>query len=435
MNFDKLNCVIQGIDDISLPKMMKVRQKFSTRELADPVACLSEQLKTGVSDQVIRGLKGKRIGITAGSRGIPHYAELMRTLVSQLKDWGAEPFVFPAMGSHAGATGEGQKAYLSQFGITEENIGCPILSSMDVVEIATLDDGLPVYCDCNAAAADGIVIFHKVKPHTHFKDRHESGLLKMICIGIGKHKGASTFHQYGFDDFCHNMERVAEEFLRNINVVFSVGLVQNVYDDLGYIEVIPTEKFIERDAALLEIAKQEMPDLNAFEDIDVLIIDEIGKEISGQGFDPNITGRTEVISQQAAFRAIAPNIRKIALLDISEKSHGLGIGMGYADIVSYRFVNKLDFSSTYTNIITNNYLQGAAMPVYANSDLEAIKICILTSMVKDKSKVKIVRIKNTLSLFEVEVSEAYTELVNSNDNLEIVSVPYYWQFNQSDVLW
>lgn len=383
---------------------------------------------------ILKFLKGKRIGISAGSRGIPFYKELVRTMVQQLKEWGADPFVFPAMGSHAGATAEGQKNYLAQFGITEEYIGAPVLSTMDVKTVAVLDDGFPVYCDRNAAEADGIIVFNKIKPHTHFKDRHESGLLKMICIGIGKHKGASTFHQYGFDDFCHNMERVAQAFLENVNVVFAVGLVQNAFDNIGWLEVIPTDRFFERDAALLEIAKKELAQLH-FDDIDVLIIDEVGKEISGTGFDPNVSGRIEVISQQEAFRAAAPNIRKIVLLDITEYSHGLGIGMGEADIVSYRFVNKLDFEQTYTNCITNNYLKSASMPLYANSDEDAIKLAILTSMAKDKNMVKIVRVKNTITLDEIEVSIGMLEEVRKSDFFDVLSEPYSWTFNAEGNLW
>lgn len=434
MKFEKLNCTIQGFDQIQVPQMVKVRQKFNAKTIEDPAAHLKEQMQQTLSADAVAALKGKRIGISAGSRGIPFYKELVRAMVQQLKEWGAEPFVFPAMGSHAGATAEGQQNYLAQFGITEEYIGAPILSTMEVKTVAVLDDGFPVYCDRNAAEADGIIVFNKVKPHTHFKDRHESGLLKMICIGIGKHKGASTFHQYGFDDFCHNMERVSQAFLENVNVVFAVGLVQNAFDDIGWLEVIPTDQFFERDAALLEIAKKELAQLH-FKDIDVLVIDEVGKEISGTGFDPNVSGRIEVISQQEAFRKAAPNIKKIVLLDITDYSHGLGIGMGEADILSFRFVNKLDFEQTYTNCITNNYLKSAAMPLYANSDEDAIKLAILTSMAKDKTKVKIVRVKNTITLDEIEVSVGMLDDVNNPDMFEVMSEPYNWTFNEEGNLW
>ena len=212
-------------DGIVIPQMVKVHQSFPHKDLDDPVGTLKQQL-LALDEKTTASLPGKRIGITAGSRGLPHYKEIMKALCDQLKAWGAKPFVFPAMGSHAGATAEGQKAHLAQFGINEDYLGVPVLSTMDVVEVATLDDGFPVYCDKNAYEADGIILFNKIKPHTHFKYKHESGLLKMICIGCGKHKGASTFHGRGYDAFGPNLERVSKAFLQHVNVVFSVGMVQ-----------------------------------------------------------------------------------------------------------------------------------------------------------------------------------------------------------------
>lgn len=298
MHFPKLDkqSLTEGI---VIPEMIKVRQSFPSQNLADPIGQLKEQLHS-LDDTTIKGLEGKRIGITAGSRGLPHYKELMKVLCDQLKAWKAQPFVFPAMGSHAGATAEGQKAHLAQFGINEEYLGVPVLSTMDVVTVATLDDGFPIYCDKNAYEADGIILFNKIKPHTHFKYEHESGLLKMICIGCGKHKGASAFHGRGYDTFGPNLERVAKAFLNKVNVVFSVGMVQSPSDDIAALEVIPTDKFFERDAALQALAKGQMPRLK-LPHIDVLIVDEIGKEISGTGMDPNITGRTERFSKKKPF--------------------------------------------------------------------------------------------------------------------------------------
>ena len=280
-------------DGIVIPQMVKVHQSFPHTDLADPVGVLKKQLLT-LDTATTEALKGKRIGITAGSRGLPHYKEIMKALCDQLKAWGAKPFVFPAMGSHAGATAEGQKEHLAQFGINEDYLGVPVLSTMDVVEVATLEDGFPVYCDKNAYEADGIILFNKIKPHTHFKYKHESGLLKMICIGCGKHKGASTFHGRGYDSFGPNLERVSKAFLQHVNVVFSVGMVQSPSDDIAALEVIPTDKFFERDAALQTMAKAEMPRLK-LPHIDVLIVDEIGKEISGTGMDPKHHGPDRTI--------------------------------------------------------------------------------------------------------------------------------------------
>lgn len=433
MQFPKLNKK-SLTDGIEVPQMVKVRQKYPDLDMADPVGSLREQL-LALDPATIAGLKGKRIGITAGSRGLPLYKEIMKALCDQLKAWGAQPFVFPAMGSHAGATGEGQKAHLAQFGICEEYLEVPVLSSMDVVTVATLEDGLPVYCDKNAYEADGIILFNKIKPHTHFKYKHESGLLKMICIGVGKHMGADTFHAWGYDEFGPNMERVAKAFLENVNVVFSVGMVQSPSDNISHLEVIPTDRFFERDAALQAIAKEEMPRLK-LPKIDVLIVDEIGKEISGAGMDPNVTGRTERASQAEGFREISgTNIEKIIILDITDKAHGNATGFGTADIISYRFVNKIDFASTYTNIITAKSFIMGAMPLYANSDEDAIKMAMAHAFLRDPANAKIVRIKNTLMLEEIECSVGCLDEIAKHDDMEVISEPYSWEFNEEGDLW
>lgn len=432
MQFPKLDkkSLTEGIE---LPMMVKVRQKYPDVDLPDPVAHLKAQLLT-LDAATVASLNGKRIGITAGSRGLPYYKELMKAMCDQLKAWGARPFVFPAMGSHAGATAEGQKKHLEQFGICEEYLGVPVLSAMDVVTVATLDDGFPVYCDKNAYEADGIIIFNKIKPHTHFKYKHESGLLKMICIGVGKHKGAATFHAWGYDEFGLNLERVSKAFLEHVNVVFSVGMVQSPTDHISHLEVIPTGKFFERDAALQAIAKAEMPRLK-LPKIDVLVIDEIGKEISGAGMDPNVTGRTERFSQGEGFRAIAPDIEKIVLLDITEKAHGNATGAGIADIISYRFANKIDFAATYTNIITAKSFLMGAMPLYSNSDKDAICMAVAHAFLRDPNNAKIVRIKNTLMLEEIECSVGCLEEIAKHDDMEVISEPYSWEFNEEDNLW
>lgn len=434
MKFDKLQKNVQGYEDLKLPKMVKVRQKFDSTTINDVSQELLNQLHKNLDERTVTGLSGKRIAISAGSRGIPYYKEILKTLISQLKAWGAKPFIFPAMGSHAGGTAESQKQFLAEYGIVEEFVGAPILSSMEVVQVGQLEDGMPIYCDKYAAEADGIILFHKVKPHTHFKADHESGLLKMICIGIGKHKGAATFHKKGFDGFDKYLVEVSKVFLKNMNVLFGIGLVQNAYDLIGKIEVFPKEKIIEKDAELLALAKEQMATLK-LDNIDVLIIDEIGKDISGTGFDPNITGRIEVESQKARFKEIAPDIKKIVLLDISEHSHGNASGLGEADLVSYRFVNKINFADTYTNIITNNYLKAAALPIYCNSDLDAIKIAILTGIFTDLNNPRIVRIKNTLMLEEFEVSVAFIDEFKGRDDIDILSEPYDWEFNGEDNLW
>jgi uncharacterized protein (DUF362 family) len=435
MRFEKLNVFLHGYDEVEIPKMIKIRQKFNATKLSDPEAEIRAKLKSQMASGHVREIKGKRIGITAGSRGIPKYKEIMRALVSELKQYGADPFIFPAMGSHAGGTAESQKEMLILYGITEEYVGAPILSSMDSVPIGTLPNNQKIYCDKYAAEADGIVLFHKIKPHPNFKGEHESGLLKMICIGAGKHYGAAAFHEGGFDNFDKRMVEVSEFFLSKVNVVFGVGICENAYDELARIEIIPTEQIIAQDAELLEYARKEMPKLYPG-NIDVLVIDEIGKEISGAGFDANIHGRN-VESEQSAemFKQMAPAIKRIVLLDITEQTHGCASTMGCADFISYRFVNKIDFESTYINLLTSKISIGAAMPPYGNSDENAIKFGILTGVGTSRKNARVVRIKNTLCLSEIEVSIAYIEELKNSPEIEIISEPYEWVFNEHRDLW
>jgi len=246
--------------------------------------------------------------------------------------------------------------------------------------------------------------------------------------------GAATFHAWGYDDFGPNLERVTKAFLDKVNVVFSVGMVQSPSDEISCLEVIPTDRFFERDAALQAIAKKEMPRLK-LPRIDVLVIDRVGKEISGAGMDPNVTGRTERQSQFAGFQEIAPDIEKIVLLDITDAAHGNATGAGVADIISHRFANKIDFSSTYTNIITAKSFRMGAMPLYANSDLDAIRLAAAHSFLRDTSEAKIVRIKNTLMLEDIECSVGCMEEIAAHEDMEIVSEPYAWSFNEEGNFW
>lgn len=426
MRVEKIEKQIHGADSVSLPKMLRIRQKFACHSIDAP-AELAAQLQE-LDEDIVSALRNKRIGITAGSRGIPQYKELLLTLVTQLRAWEAKPFVFPAMGSHAGGTAESQREFLAGYGVTEEYLGVPILSSMEVVQVGALTDGMPVYCDKHAHEADGIILFHKVKPHTHFKGEHESGLLKMICIGVGKHLGAATFHKKDFADFPKYLVEVSREFMKNVPVFFGVGLVQNAFDLIGGLRVIKPEDIIEEDAALLRQAKRDMARLMVG-NIDVLIIDEIGKDISGTGCDPNVIGRVEVESQKELFRAIAPEIKKVVILDLSKQTHGNALGMGTADIVTYRLASKVDLKNTYVNTITSNYLNSGALPVYGNSDLETIKIALLTGQGTDLQNPRIVRIKNTLLLDEIEVSSAYLDTLAGRDDIEILTEPYDWAFD------
>lgn len=426
INFNPVEFKVPGLEEVKLPKMVRIRQKYDDTKITD----LKQHIEKEMDAVLIQkeDFVGKSICITAGSRGIPHLDMIIKTVVDKLKEYGANPFIIPSMGSHGGASVAGQVEILEGYGITEESMGVPIKATLDVVQIGELPDKTPVYCDTYAHEADGIVILNKVKPHTDFRGKHESGLAKMMAIGIANHKGASMFHRMGFQSFAERIPEVCEVFLENAKLSFGVGIVQNAYDEISELEIIPTEKFLERDAALLEIAKQRIPNFKN-PNIDVLIIDEIGKNISGNGHDPNITGR----SNSKGFEDVV-NIQKLFIRSISKESHHNGAGIKGADITTRRCLMDVDFGATWTNVATVNILTGGSIPMYVESDLDAIKICVRTCLGIDYTQAKIVRILNTLSMNEIEVSLPYYETIKDNPEIELLSEPYEMQFDKDGFL-
>lgn len=422
ISFPEIHFPIQGIDEVKIPKMVRIRQIYENDRIGDIAANLKDEFsKNDFSSCVM----GKRIALAVGSRGIPEELTIVRCICDQLKEWGAEPFIVPAMGSHGGGSVEGNLEILSGYGITEENTGVPILAGMDVVRIGELDDGAdtPVFCDRYAAEADGIVIFNKVKPHTDFKGEHESGLLKMMAIGLAKHKGCSALHLRGFDTFSENIPKAADIFLKRMPVVFAVGVVQNAYDEISEIRVYPKERIIEGDGELLKIAKSRFPRFR-FDDIDVLIIDRIGKDISGEGADPNVTGRGFMPYFKDDFHT-----RKLFIRGLSENSHHNACGLGLADITTRRCLNEVDWESTWVNVTTNMMIDGGKIPLYQNNDLEALKVALRTCPRIIYEKARIARIRDTLSLNEFEVSEALAEELRDTPGVEILSEPYELRFD------
>ncbi|MBQ2626764.1 MAG: DUF2088 domain-containing protein [Eubacterium sp.] len=426
IDFPEIHFFVQGIDDVVLPRMVRIREQYEKDKIEDIRAHLNAKLDLTVQDK--SWYKGKSIAITVGSRGIPDLPLLVRTICDRLKSWGAEPFIVPAMGSHGGGCVEGNLEILTGYGITEESTGVPIRAGMEVVRIGELPDDArtPVYCDRFAAEADGIVLFNKVKPHTDFKGYHESGLCKMMAIGLAKHKGASWFHMQGFETFAERIPLVADVFLKNTNVVFGVGVVQNAYDDISEIEVFPTDQIREGDHRLLEIARRRLPKMK-FDNIDVLIIDRIGKEISGEGADPNVTGRGFMPYFEDDFHC-----KKLFIRGISELSHHNGCGLGLADITTRRCLNQVDWESTWINLSTSLMIQGGKIPMYQNNDYDALRLALRTCpRLNDYSGARIARIKNTLSLGEIEVSEPIYEEIRNRSDIEAVGDPYELSFDEN----
>ena len=428
INFPEVSgVVIENFDQAKLPQMMRIRQIYDATYIRDTRQHIIERMQS-LPDQEF--YNGKRICITCGSRGIPQLALILRTICDQLKLWGAEPFVIPAMGSHGGGTAQGQTDVLLNLGVTEESIQVPINSCMEVVQYAQLSNGIPLYCDKLAVQADGIIILNKVKPHTDFRGKHESGLAKMIAIGIAKHTGAAKFHAMGFSDFAERIPEAAELFLQTMPHVIGVGIVQNAYDSICDLEIVQKEMLMETDAHLLEIAKQKIA-LFKFDTLDVLIIDEIGKEISGFGHDPNITGRAN--GYEPGFSDIL-KLNKLFIRRLTKQTHHNGAGISEADITTRQCLLDIDWGLTWTNIITSTEIQGGKIPMYTNNDLDALRIILITCNSPSPEQVRLARIRNTLHMHEIEISKYLCDQISGHPEIELLEGPYTWKFDDNNNL-
>lgn len=420
--------VVHDMDKVRLPRMVTVAQRYDTQCLEDLDGAVRRQMDAAIRDKSV--YRGKSICVTAGSRGIPHMALLLRSICDVLRQWGAEPFVIPAMGSHGGGTAQGQLEILAAYGVTEQTVGAPVRASMEVVPYGRLSNGIELYCDKMAWEADGIVVFHKVKPHTDFRGEHESGLAKMIAIGLAKHKGASSFHDMGFEHFARYIPEAAEIFLSRCKLALGVGVIQNAYDDIAMVRAAKKEQIMELDAQMLAVARTKLPQFK-FKDADILVIDQIGKNISGWGHDPNVTGRPCAIS--ADFSDVF-HYRFLVILSLTEQSHHNGCGLAAADMTTRRCLNSVEWGQSWTNIFNNRELQGGRIPMYANSDREALLLTVRALPGDRRDQPRIVRIKNTLEMGRIEVSEALYEQIRDTDGIEFLSGPHDWSFDSEGYL-
>lgn len=421
-----MDIIQELLKGIPLPRMAKIRQTFPAPRITDIDSTLHKELvKPGVLEVIKPGMK---IAVAVGSRGVAEIPTLTRITVAEIKKRGGQPFIVPSMGSHGGATPEGQIEVLANLGVTEESVGCPILSSMEVVEIDRLENGLPVYMDKYAYSADGIVVINRIKPHTAFRGKCESGLVKMITIGLGKQRGAESCHAYSFKYMAENLVAMAKISLAKTPILFGVGTVENAYDQVARIATVPAAEMIETDSKLLIEAKANMPRLY-FEQIDALVIDQIGKDISGDGMDPNITGR-----YPTQYASGGPDVNKMVVLDLSERTHGNANGMGTADFTTRKLVDKTDFKATYANGLTSTVVGPTHVPTVLDCDRDAILAAVKTSNARDLTKVRLVRIKDTLHLGEIFVSEAMLDEIKDHPNITILSEPANMQFDEQGEL-
>ncbi|MCQ4670461.1 lactate racemase domain-containing protein [Lactonifactor longoviformis] len=417
------------VSDIALPKMFKVKQVFprpriEPEEIPDIIRKLLSQKK--FADKVQPGM---RIAITAGSRGIANVALTTKCIADFVKYRGARPFIVPAMGSHGGATAEGQKAVLESYGITEEAMGCPILSSMEVKKIGVNEEGMDVFIDKYAAEADGIILGCRIKPHTAFRGPYESGIMKMMAIGLGKQHGAEVCHEAGFKNMAKYVPMFGRAIIKNAPILFAVPTIENAFDETCKIVAVSAEEIAEKEPPLLQEAFDNMPRI-LVDECDVLVVDQIGKNFSGDGMDPNITGTFCTPYATGGIKA-----QRVCVLDLSPETHGNGIGLGYSSATTKRAFEKLDLASMYPNAITCTVLGGVRIPIIMESDREAIQVCVRTCNEIDKKHARIVRIPNSLHIEHIMLSEAYYEEAKKNPDLIIESEPEYLPFDPDGNLW
>ncbi len=389
------------LSDVPLPRMFHALQKFPDEhiEREDIEKVIFFKINhSGLGERVKPGMQ---IAITAGSRGIRNVDEITRSVVACVKSRGATPFIVPAMGSHGGATAEGQSELLLGYGITEERMGCEIRSSMETVMLGYSELGKPVYMDRNAYESDGVIISCRLKPHNAFRGAYESGPCKMMTVGLGKQKGAEQVHADGMDIIGNNIPAMAKVTLGTGKILFAIPCLENAYDQTLMFEAIAAEKILEREPELLKIAFANMPSILVGEG-DVLIVDCIGKNFSGTGVDPNITGTFSTPYASGGVR-----VQRTCFLNLTEESHGNSLGVGLASAITRRIYDQIDADAMYTNCITSTVIKSAMVPCVLSTDKEAVQFCIRTCNRIDREYPRVIRIKNSLHVDQVMLSEAY----------------------------
>lgn len=407
--------------------MVEVHQKIPSPRLEYFVSEIRDELKkAGLSKRVKLGAK---IAITVGSRGIAQLPEIMAAVVEEVKKVGGEPFLITAMGSHGGATPEGQIEVLRSLGVTQESVGGPILATMEVDFIGRLDNGNPVYVDRNALKADGIIVVGRVKPHTDFKDQIESGLMKMMVIGLGKQRGAEMIHRFKSEGFHRLLPQAARLIMKKAPITLGLAIVENAWHQIAIIKAVKPENIESEEMKLLTKAKGLLGRL-PFKEIDVLIVEEIGKEISGTGMDTNVTGKFWLSGEHDP---LAPNIKRIVVLDLTEGTHGNAIGIGLADITTQKLVSKIDYQAMFVNVLTSGNTITGKTPVFLPNDRDAITMALHVCGDITPQNAKVVRIKNTQDLERMWISESLYETVKVDTELqkklEIKGEPREMQFD------
>ena len=409
---------------MNFPAMVRIKQQFNANSIQDIPETVRFEISKIKPREIIA--PGDSVAITAGSRGIANIATILAEVVRELKKIGARPFIVPAMGSHGGATAEGQKKIIEHYGITEEAMDAPIKSSMQIVPIGTTSDGVPVLVDQNASQADHIVVVNRVKPHTDFKGDIESGLMKMMAIGLGKQRAADHYHNVFIRlGYYHVLTTVAREIIKQCPIAFGLALVENQKDETEIIQAIPAGEIEATEQKLLIKAKDFLARI-PFDPIDLLIVDQMGKNISGAGMDQNVIARTVMRFHQVPSH---PKITRIFVRDFTPNSDGNATGLGNADFTTRRLVDKMNTQASYMNASTSSCPEAVRIPPYFDSDREAIETALNTIGDIPPQKARIVRILNTLKLEEMMISEAVLAEAEQLDNVSIIGSPGQMEFD------
>ena len=416
--YEEINEVLRSIE---LPSVALVGQRIDT-----PPALAS--IREGVREALDAvELPSGSVAIGVGSRGVAGIGEIVAALVEVLQEAGAEPFVVPAMGSHGASTAEGQAEVLAHLGVSEESVGCPVRATMEATQIGETPSGVQVFMDQNAYEADSVVVVNRVKPHTAFRGTVESGPTKMLAIGLGKQRGAHSIHSAGWEKIHETIPEAAHVAVESGKVAFGLATVENAHEEPCKIVAVPAEKLEEAEAPLLEEAKQNLARL-PFDDIDVLIVDEIGKNISGDGADPNVTGRYPTTAASGG-----PSVNRMVFLGLTEETGGNANGLGMSDVVTERLAGSMDRPSTYMNALTSTTPAPVKTPMVMPTDEMAIAAALTMCAGVDPGKARLVRIENTLKLGRLWVSEALLGEVENDGRLEVLEDPSPMRFEEGEI--
>ncbi|TQI68325.1 lactate racemase domain-containing protein [Clostridium sp. KNHs216] len=414
---------------VDLPEMIKVRQRFPDSRLEPeriPDVLGQEFVRSGIGSKI---KPGEKIAITAGSRGIKNIDLILKTIVKLIRERQACPVIVAAMGSHGGAVSAGQQNILDSLNLTEKSLGCSVVCGTETICIGETPDGKEVFLSKTAAESDGILIVNRIKPHTSFRGKYESGLMKMMAIGLAQQKGAEACHRDGFGGMAYNVESFGKTVLKCTNVIGGIGIIENAMEDTCELHAFTPQEIVELEPVYLEKAKALMPKIY-FDPLDVLIVDRVGKNISGDGMDPNITG-----TFGTSFATGGVTAQRVVALDLTDETHGSAVGIGMAHAITQRLFRKIDMEQTYPNLITTKVLEQGRLPMVFASDQEAIQIALRCCVNYDINNPRIVRIGNTRDIEEIYISPALLPEAQEHPMVEILNGPQKFSFDSAGNLW